>query len=135
MTVSVLRTWAGHDCGIGAELNASLKRILVNVLLVLVSSVLALAAVELTLRLLGKPAWDIDFRAGWKYQGTDRYVNELGYRGQPIRYSNRDIVVVLLGDSQVESLTCPPDMMPERYLEQHLSRLDPRFRVFSLGSG
>jgi len=118
-----------------AQLNASLKRMLVNAVLVLASSALALAAAEVALRLLNKPAWDTEIRAGWKYQGADRYVNERGYRGQPIRYSDHDIVVVLLGDSQVESTTCPPDMMPERYLEQHLRQRDPRFKVFTLGSG
>ncbi len=116
-------------------MNTSLKRMLVNAALALASSALTLAAVEFTLRILDKPAWDTEIRAGWKYQGADRHVNELGYRGQPIRYSDRDIVVVLLGDSQVESNACPPDMMPERYLEQHLGRRDPRFRVFSLGGG
>lgn len=108
---------------------------LVNVALVLASSALMLAAVEVALRLLNKPEWDTEIRAGWKYQGVDRHVNELGYRGQPIRYSDRDIVVVLLGDSQVESNACPPEMMPERYLEQHLGRRDLRFRVFTIGSG
>jgi hypothetical protein len=111
-----------------------LKGIFVNAVLVLASSALMLAAVEVALRLLEKPAWDTEIRAGWKYQGTDGYVNELGYRGQPIRYSDRDVVVVLLGDSQAESRACPSDMMPERLLEQHLSRRDPRFRVFTLGS-
>ena len=118
-----------------AQLNTTLKRMLVNAVLVLASSALTLAAAEVALRLLNKPAWDTEIRAGWKYQGADRYVNERGYRGQPIRYSDRDIVVVLLGDSQVESTTCPPDMMPERYLEQHLRQRDPRFKVFTLGSG
>jgi hypothetical protein len=107
---------------------------LVNVVLALASGALTLAAVEVALRLVEKPAWDTEIRAGWKYQGADPNVNELGYRGQPIRYSDHDIVVVLLGDSQAESSACPPEMMPERYLERHLSRRDPRFRVFTLGS-
>lgn len=115
-------------------MNTSLRGTLVNAALVLASSALTLAAIEIALQLLNKPATDTGSSAGWKYQGTDRYVNELGYRGQPIRYSDHDIVVVLLGDSQVESNACPPDMMPERYLEQHLSRQDSRFKVFTLGS-
>jgi hypothetical protein len=110
-----------------------IKAMLIGATLVLASSALTLAAIEVALRSLDRPAWDTALRAGWKNKG--RYVNELGYRGQPIHYSDRDIVVVLLGDSQVESEACPPDMMPERYLEQHLQRRDARFRVFTLGSG
>jgi hypothetical protein len=110
-----------------------IKGMFIGATLVLASSALTLAAIEVALRLLDKPAWDTDLRAGWKSVG--RYVNELGYRGQPIHYSDRDIVIVLLGDSQVESEgVCPPDMMPERYLEQHLQRRDARYRVFTLGS-
>ena len=104
-------------------------KLLINVALVLASGALTLAAIEVGLRLLNKPAWDTEIVAGWKYMGTDRHVNELGYRGQSIRYSDRDIVVVLLGDSQVESIACPPDMMPERYLEQYLIQRDRRFKV------
>jgi hypothetical protein len=110
-----------------------IKGMFIGATLVLASSALTLAAIEVALRLLDKPAWDTNLRAGWKNEG--RYVNELGYRGQPIHYSDRDIVIVLLGDSQVESEACPPDMMPERYLEQHLQQRDARFRVFTLGSG
>lgn len=117
-----------------AQLNRSLRNVLVNVALALASSALTLLAVEAALRLADKPGWDSEIRAGWKSQAADRNSNELGYRGQPIRYTDRDIVVVLLGDSQVESEACPRDMMPERYLEKHLSRRDPRFRVFTLGS-
>jgi hypothetical protein len=109
-----------------------IKEMCIGATLVLASSALTLAAIEVALRLLDKPAWDTDLRAGWKNE--DRYVNELGYRGQPIHYSDRDIVVVLLGDSQVGSGACPPDMMPERYLEHYLQRHDARFRVFTLGS-
>jgi hypothetical protein len=111
------------------------KTLLINVALVLTSGALTLAGVEIGLRLLNKPAWDTGIVSGWKYKGTDSHVNELGYRGQSIRYSDRDIVVVLLGDSQVESTACPPDMMPERYLEQYLIQRHRRFKVFTLGSG
>jgi len=110
-----------------------IKELFIGATLALASSALTLAAIEVGLRLLDKPAWETELRAGWKSKG--RYVNELGYRGQPIHYSDRNIVIVLLGDSHVESEACPPDMMPERYLEQHLQRRDARFRVFTLGSG
>jgi len=107
---------------------------IVNAALVLVTTVLTLSAFEVILRISNSPAWDSELRAGWKWSGIDGHMNELGYRGQPIHYSKDDIVVVLLGDSQVESTACPFNEIPERDLEQHLRRRDARFRVFSLGS-
>jgi hypothetical protein len=112
-----------------------LKRKLGDLALVLASSALTLAAAEIALETVDKPSSNTGIRAGWKYQGTDGHVNQLGYRGQPIRYSDDDIVVVLLGDSQVESTACAAERMPERLLERHLDQLDPRFKVFSVGSG
>jgi hypothetical protein len=119
-----------------------IKALLINATLALASSALTLAAIEVALRLWDKPAWETELlRAGWKHAEVCRYfhipcqVNELGYRGQPINYSDHDIVIVLLGDSQVESMACPPDMMPERSLERHLKQHDSRFRVFTLGAG
>jgi len=108
---------------------------IVNAALVLVSTALTLGAVEVALRILDRPAWDGELRAGWKSDRVEAHVNELGYRGQPIRYSKDDTVIVLLGDSQVESLACPPNEMPESYLEQHLRERKARFKVFTLGSG
>jgi hypothetical protein len=115
----------------------SIKGVLLNCLLVLATSALTIAAIEVSLRLLDKPAWDSGLRAGWKFMGIDpdRYLNELGYRGKPVRYTDRDIVIVLLGDSQVESRACPPGGMPEQFLETYLDQIDPRYRVFTVGSG
>ncbi len=110
------------------------KTLLINGALVLASGALTLTGVEIGLRLLNKPAWDTTLVSGWKYRFKS-HVNELGYRGQSIKYSDGDIVVVLLGDSQVESMACPPDKMPERYLEQYLIQRDRRFKVFTVGTG
>ena len=52
-----------------------IKGMFIGATLVLASSTLTLAAIEVALRLLDKPAWDTDLRAGWKNE--DRYVNEL----------------------------------------------------------
>jgi hypothetical protein len=112
----------------------SIKTVLLNCFLVLASSALTLAAIEAALRLLDKPAWDFELRAGWKFF-SDRYLNELGYRGKPIHYTDRDIVIVLLGDSQVESIACPPGEMPEQFLESYLDQFDARYKVFTVGSG
>ena len=108
-----------------------IKTILINTTIVLVSSLVGLAVAEVGLRLLDRPSWRGDVRAGWK--SNDEYVNELGYRGKPISYSDSDIVVVLLGDSQVELIACPPDLMPEKDLERNLRRIDARFTVVTVG--
>src|SRR5262249_1881427 len=114
----------------------SFKVVATNLALVLASCILTVGTVEIAFRLLGRPAWDREeIRAGWKYQGRDPHVNELGYRGQPIRYSSDDIVIELLGDSQVESNACGFEKLPERFLEHYLKRYDLRFKVFTIGSG
>lgn len=74
---------------------------------------------------------------GWRSRCTALEQNELGFRGHPIRYGQDDCVVVLLGDSLVESYACGYGWMPERRLEAHLRRRLPSrsFRVVSLGAG
>jgi hypothetical protein len=110
----------------------SIKTVLLNSFLLLASSALMLTVIEVALRLLDKPAWDHELRAGWKSDSD--YHNELGYRGKPIHYTDRDIVIVLLGDSQVASVACPPGGMPEQFLERYLDQFDARYKVFTLGS-
>ncbi|MBN2382650.1 hypothetical protein JXQ70_07190 [bacterium] len=59
---------------------------------------------------------------GWRSSATSSELNELGFRGQPINYNSDDYVVVLLGDSYVESITgCTFNAIPERRLEYHYS--------------
>jgi hypothetical protein len=111
------------------------KTALINSFLVIASTVLTLVGIEIGLRLLHWPSWDVERRAGWKSTDPDGFLNELRYRGKPIRYSDRDIVIVLLGDSQVQAAACSPDEMPEQFLENYLDQFDPRYKVFSLGSG
>jgi hypothetical protein len=114
-------------------MRARAKSILVNGTVLFGSIIFSLAAGELGFRILGKPAWK-EIRAGWKYEGPVAEANEIGYRGRSIKYLPSDIVVVLLGDSQVESSTCPLDKMPEAYLERYLKRWNERIKVFTLGS-
>jgi hypothetical protein len=122
------------DLSEGSHSIMSIKRVLLNSSLALASSALTLTAIEVALRLLDKPAWDTELRAGWKSTGADGYFNELGYRGKAIHYTDRDIVIVLLGDSQVQSTGCPPGWMPEQFLENYLGQFDARYKVFTLGS-
>ncbi len=83
--------------------------------------------------------------SGWGWAGSPRRIlsksagdseaNEFGYRGQPIKYEKGDYVVVLLGDSQVESASEPLEQMPERLLEIELGkRMGRPVKVFSLAA-
>jgi hypothetical protein len=71
--------------------------------------------------------------SGWKSAVAPAERNELGFRGRQFSYSADDYVVLLLGDSQVESTALDFDSMPERLLQTHLGM--PNARVFSLGTG
>jgi len=71
--------------------------------------------------------------SGWKSAVPVAERNELGFRGRHLTYSADDYVVLLLGDSQVESTALAFDAMPERLLESHLGM--PNARVFSIGTG
>ena len=73
--------------------------------------------------------------SGWKSLVARTEQNELGFRGQKIAYSPNDYVIVLLGDSQVESTASAFDAMPERVLESQLDSANRKMRVFSVGTG
>lgn len=61
--------------------------------------------------------------------------NQLGYRGRRIEYTDDDLVVLLVGDSQVQADACAFAKMPEQRLETHLGALVGRtVRVFSVGA-
>jgi hypothetical protein len=119
-----------------------LNVILKNLLLLIASALLMLGLTEGALQALDFPARQAD---GWKWSESpyrspsnndDHRVNELGLRGQPIRYAKDDFVVILLGDSQVEAGTQPHDKMPEALLREALERrLGPgKVKVFSVAS-
>jgi hypothetical protein len=108
----------------------------VNALLVVSSCALTISAAEATLRLMAWPEWDTEVKAGWRArENPEHRTNEFGFRGQSIRYEDGDIVIVMLGDSQVESLACSADNMPEHYLQESLQEADARYKVFTLGAG
>jgi hypothetical protein len=73
--------------------------------------------------------------AGWRSFAPASEQNQLGFRGRPIAYSPEDYVILLVGDSQVESTALPMDAMPERRLESDLNATGKRTRVFSIGAG
>ena len=95
--------------------------------------VVTLGIVETVLQLLD---WPPTLRSGW-YASYRRpgQINELGYRGRPVRYDSEDRVVVLLGDSQVEATPCVFEKVPEVALEASLHRRGVPARVVTVGAG
>ena len=93
------------------------RRVLIRVLLPILAIVFTIALMELGLRLIRKP----NYYAGWKpNQVLASEMNQLGYRGKKIEYTDEDFVVVLLGDSQVYAAGCAFGWLPEARLEHHL---------------
>lgn len=102
--------------------------------LLVLSAGLSVGMAEIGLRLADYPK---TVRSGWRSQPWPGQLNQLGFRGRPIEYTDDDVVVVILSDSQGEAVALPFESMPERALERHLTRLRPdrRFRAFTLGAG
>ena len=110
-----------------------------NILLVILSVLFTVAALEIGLRFFYPP-----LKSGWGWNDSPRkslsnfandLPNQLGVRGQKIRYGKDDIVIVLLGDSQVEAATSSPEKMPEMLLENFLNKhLTQTVKVFSLAA-
>jgi hypothetical protein len=100
----------------------------------LTTVVAGVAAIEIGLRVLDEPKWNAPTIAGWRSSLPREELNELGYRGQPIKYSDNDFVVLLIGDSQAESAACTVDKTPEHLLETRLAASGRAVKVFSLGA-
>jgi hypothetical protein len=115
-----------------------------NLMLLAFSVFFVVIEAELALQLFYEPPRIV---SGWKVCRTEScwtdprvqvQVNQLGYRGQPIRYNEDDYVVVLLGDSFVEAAALGYWQMPERLLQYYLnlySDVPRRIRVFTVGCG
>ena len=69
--------------------------------------------------------------SGWTSLAPASEQTEFGFRGRRIEYLPDDHVVVLLGDSQVESAALAFDGMPERLLEASLNSQGRRTKVFT----
>src|SRR5262249_743189 len=101
-----------------------------------------------------KPLWNTNFsNSGWRWSDSayredltrmgvrgppfwSAYeANQLGFRGRKIEYDDEDYVVLLVGDSQVESAASYSDELPEIILERYLkTTTQKRVRVFSIGA-
>jgi len=119
--------------GLGAYLLATRPRITsVHLTAWAVAVGVASLAGAMVLQLVYVPA---PIQSGWRAFAPRNEQNELGFRGRPIKYSDTDYVVVMLGDSQVEGYGLNFDAMPERFLEARLDHLGKRAKVFSIGAG
>jgi len=107
------------------------KSLATNLSVLIVASLATLAAMEGVLRYMNKPMLLV---CGWKSDSIASELNQLGYRGHPIQYSDADHVIVLLGDSHVQANACSYDWMPERRLERDLRRAGHQVRVCSIAS-
>jgi len=86
---------------------------------------------EIALRIIGFPLQKI----GWKSTAGAHELNRLEFRGQDIETVTGDYVVILLGDSQVESLATSFDRMPEKRLQLQLQKkLNRSVKVLSIGA-
>lgn len=115
------------------------KSLLINLALLLGTILILIFIAEITLRFFYKP-----LNSGWGWNDSPRrdlsnevndYPNQLGLRGQKIKYDSNDFVILILGDSQVEAATSLRDKMPEILLENDLNVLNNRpVKVFSLAA-
>lgn len=106
---------------------AILWKIVANALGIIIGLVL----MEGVLEFLDKPKLPI---SGWRSSHHRLELNQLGFRGQRIEYSDNEFIIVLLGDSQVVASQSAYDWMPERRLEHYLNKNGKRVKVFTLGA-
>jgi hypothetical protein len=111
-----------------------------NLLIALTAAVIFIFLVELGLQTFDYPpaptfGWDWERSPYKRASFAADQVNELGYRGQPVTYTDQDYVVLLLGDSAVEAGTQTQQAQPERILQFVLQQYGiTNARVFSLAS-
>jgi hypothetical protein len=119
--------------GLGVYLLKTRPRIsLTNLLLTVSSALFATLLGGVILQFFYSPP-PVTF--GWRFTGSKFEKNQLGFRGQPIAYSQEDYVILLLGDSMVQAAACVFGWMPEHRLEHHLRAFGKRAKVFSIGAG
>jgi len=118
--------------GFGLYLLIKRPRIhITQVLLMACSILVTILMIELALQGFYRPK---PIKSGWKAEVPESQKNQLGFRGQPFRYTDEDYVIVLLGDSHVKADACSFGWMPERRLQHHLNAGGKRVKVFSLAA-
>ncbi|MCB9206320.1 MAG: hypothetical protein H6610_02855 [Ignavibacteriales bacterium] len=116
-----------------------MNNLLKNFLLLFSTIFILLILSEFSLRFFLEP-----LNSGWGWEDSPRRKlatfdndrpNQLNLRGQQIKYDEDDFVILILGDSQVESATSPPNEMPEILLENYLNDFSKKHvKVFSVAA-
>jgi len=78
---------------------------------------------------------DTNITVAWRYTSNweKNELNQLCFRGKKIEYGNNDFVIILLGDSQVESTCTDFEHIAENCLQKSINHKN--IKVFSLGAG
>ena len=106
------------------------KKTLFLTLTLILSAIIPFIATEIFLQIADRPTSEI--KIGWYYKGKHQnQINELGYRGKPILYDEKDTVILLIGDSQVEAEGMNFGNMPENLLQKLFKK---NTKVFSIGA-
>jgi hypothetical protein len=102
-----------------------------NIIAALIGCFLAMVMSETILQLLDIPPRPV---SGWKNCSSKNpgECNSLGFRGQEIVYSPDDVVVLLVGDSELYAHALSFEQRAERRLEHHLKNYKNRAKVFSI---
>jgi len=104
------------------------KRVVFPAVILAVSVCACLVLAELGLAWHEYPPIPVSGRTSEQnYPSRGAELNQLRYRGQRIAYSDDGLVVVLLGDSQAEAVSCAFEAMPEKRLQPHLASLTQYF--------
>ncbi len=116
--------------------NKLLSKRIADFSLIIAGILIPIISLEVFLNLVNRPRAGRDnyIYAGWKLLFDHEKINDVGFRGQDIDYTDSSIVILLLGDSQVEAKACSFSEMPEQVLENKLKKINGNIKVFSLGS-
>ena len=115
-------------------MSVSFRRAMRSGLAILFGTFLALVVAELLLRVVYHPP---TVTSGWVCSSSvpPQEQNQMGFRGHPIEYGDSTLVLVLVGDSQVEATHLAWDWMPECRLQSYLAGLLGRdVRVVSVAA-
>lgn len=116
-------------------LSTKAKNRLKNLSAFLISLLVCLILLEVVFQIIDFPP---PHYSGWKSTNAKEELNQLGFRGQMINYSDSNFVVLLVGDSQVQASICSFSMMPEKRLEYYLQQIPgitKRIKIFTVGTG
>ncbi len=107
--------------------NQTIKSIIALLLGIFFAVVLS----ELILQILDIPKQPVSGWVNCKYENPGE-CNSMGFRGRELTYTDDDIVVLLVGDSEVYAASFPFEQIPERRLEHFLEKYESNVKVFTI---